>query len=180
MIKPINDWVFVKRDADIIGAGDIVASDKAHAKNQFATVVVSASDQFSDGDRVILPCYSGAFVDVVRDGVEYVALKGKLIIGIFKGGDVRPVNGYIRIRKCENDHLRDESGAINWFLTENGIEETQWVEILDYAEDVDTYPRECIGWFSIAPELDESLQRIGYSRDYMLKAEELQFITDGE
>lgn len=179
-MRAINAWVFVKRDPDIKGVGNIVASDKAHAKNQCGTVVSSGSSAFIEGCTVLLPHYKGMYREIVYNGEELAVVKAEDIIAIVPCGTIRPVNGYVMIRKCTNDHIRDKSGAVALYMTENHIEDTQWVEVLDFAEDVKTIPHTCIGWFCQAPESEEGLQRVGYTKDYMLKAELIEFLTDGE
>ena len=179
MINAINDWVFTKRNSDITGIGDIVVGEGAYAKNQRAVVFSSSSPAFSVGDTVLLPHYKGMVVETVVDGESYTAIKSANIIAVMRDGKPIPVNKNILVRKCTNDHIRDESGAIALYMHENYIENTQWVEILDFAEDVETIPASCIGWFCQAPESSDGLQRVESTKDYMLKEDLIEFITDG-
>ena len=96
------------------------------------------------------------------------------------GGALRPINRYLRVRKCEEDHIRDESGEISLFMTENFIETTNWVEIIDIADDCEWVPPECTGWFCVAPENDDKLQRDGRTKDWFVHESLLKFITKGE
>lgn len=178
-MKPINGYIVCKRDNKITGIGDIIVGENAYADNPEATVVNIGAESISGlkvGDTVHLPHY-GTMYDEYKD---LVILKAENVIGKKVDGKYVPINGNIRVRKCVNDHLRDEKGEIALYMTENHIEHTHWCEIIDVSEDCKWVGKNHIGYYCQAPESSEGLQRIKYSKDYMLKESELEFITDGE
>lgn len=180
MLKPINGKVFVERDPDEQEVGVIAVGDKAKVKSLMGTVVAADTDMVKVGDRIHLPHQTARVIDADVDGRELSCVSSSELFAVEKNATLRPINRYVRVRKCENDHIRDESGAIALYMTDNHIETTNWVEIVDFADDCKLFPKECVGWFCVAPESDERMQRCGRSSDYMLNEELIPFITTGE
>lgn len=174
-LEAISGNVFVVRDEQESEVDGIQISDGAQVGNMWGTIIAIGDCKYAKvGDRVHIPHYG--VLDVDYDGKTYAMFKQSALF--FVNGD--PVNGYAMVRKCSNDHIRDESGEIALFMTENHIETTHWVEILDVATDCENLKPEYKGLYCIAPENDEKLARIGNSKDFCLHESLIQFLTDGE
>jgi len=181
MLKPLNDNIFILRDPVDTTHRGVEISEKALTKNYVGVIKAIESDKnvtFGVGDRVHLPHYQVS--EWLVDGVEYAVVKGSDLFAKLEDETYRPVNGYVRVRKCENDHVRDSSGKVALYMTENHIENTNWVEVIDVADDCKHIRKEWVGYFCIAPESSDKLQRILYSKDYMLHESAIEFLTDGE
>lgn len=180
-MRPINGYVVCKRRADIKSLdGLIVVGQGAYVKNRIVDIIESSVDEFPVGEVAMLPYHETMYEEAVFECEEIVLIKADRFIGVLDGDMIRPVNGYLKVVKCENDHIRDKSGAIAIHMTDNFIEDTQWVEIIACCDSCCDAFREHIGWFCIAPEKNDGLQRIGLSKEFMLKSDLVQFITDGE
>jgi len=179
-IKPINGRVFVERDPEEKELMGFAVGDRAKVKSLMGTVVVSDTDIVAAGDRIHLPHQRAKTLDCVVDGRELTCVTEADLFSVEKDGVLRPINRYLLVRKCEEDHIRDESGSIALYMTDNFIEETNWVEILAISEDCEWVPADCIGWFCVAPENDDKLQRCGRTKDWFVHESLLKFITDGE
>lgn len=44
---------------------------------------------------------------------------------------MKPLNDYVLVRKCVNDHIRSGDGEVLIYLTDHSHEQTNWAEILD-------------------------------------------------
>lgn len=180
MLRPVNGRVFVKRDPEEDELNGIAVGERAKVKSLMATVVAADSDFVSVGDRVHLPHQAAKLQDCDIDGQELTCVRAGDLFAVEIDGVLRPINRYIKIRKCEEDHVRDASGRIALYMTDNFIEQTNWVEVVDFAEDCHLFPHQCVGWFCVAPEADDRMQRAGRTKDYFLHEELIPFITDGE
>lgn len=178
MFKPINAWIFIRRDETEAKHLGLDISEGARVKSLTGTVAFGDGQTVKPGDRVHLPHYK--VVDYEIFGVEYAVVKESDLFAIEKHGIFHPINQYVKVRKCENDHIRDESGDIALYMTENNIQFTNWVEILEVADDCHPALKENIGWFFVAPENDENVRRLGHSYDYMVHESLIEFITDGD
>jgi co-chaperonin GroES (HSP10) len=176
-MKPINDNVFIERlpqEKEHLG---MHVAEKACIKNYNGVVRYSEDDKIV-GKLVHVPHY-GVF-DVELDGTEYAMTKGRNLFAIRESTEYHPINGYVKVRKCVNDHVRDEDGEVALYMTENNIEKTYWVEVLEVADDCKHMNSTHVGLFCIAPEDSEKLARIGYSKDFCLHEDEIKFLTTGE
>jgi len=178
-MRAIGKWVFVLRDEKESTFGDLNISEKALTKNYVGEIKHIANDKIvTFGDRVHLPHYG--VTDNVADGIEYAVFDSEKLFAKQVGKDWVPINGYVKVRKCVNDHIRDSSGEVALYMTDNHIEKTNWVEIIDVADDCKHMRKEWIGYFCFSPERSEKLQRILYSKEFMLHESEIKFITSGE
>jgi co-chaperonin GroES (HSP10) len=180
MLRPMNGRVFVERDPDVQEVGGIAVGDKAKTKALMGAVVASDSDFAPVGCRIHLPHQRAKIEECLVDGRDVACVKEADLFGIDTNGAIRPVNRYIKVRKCENDHVRDESGNIALYMTDNHIEATNWIEILEVADDCEWVPQDSAGWFAVCPENDDKLQRCGRTMDYFVHESLLKFITDGQ
>ena len=172
-LEAINDSVFVLRDPKESSVGGINISDGAQVGSLYGTIASIGECSFAEiGDRVHIPHYG--VMDVEVNGQIYAMFKQDRLF--FVNGEC--VNKYAMIRKCENDHIRDESGDIALYMTEKHIEWTQWVEVLGIAEDCETLNNRYIGMFCVAPENDEKLARIGNTKDFCLHESLIHFLTE--
>lgn len=178
-MKAVNDNVFIKRFETEESVGEIEISEKALTKNSIGVIsAVERDKNVTIGDVVHIPHFG--VLDFEVDGTEYAVTKHSKLFAKKQGDTFVPINRYVRIRKCINDHIRDASGEIALYMTENHIETTNWVEVIDVAEDCKHIKREHIGLFCVSPESSDYLQRILYSKDFMLHEDQIKFLTDGE
>ena len=177
-MEAINGNCFILRDEKKEVYDGIAISEKAQVKDYEGTVAfIDGCDALQAGDRVHVPHY--ATQDYELDGREYVIAKAGDLFAKKVGDTYLPVNRFVKLRKCTNDHIRDESGEIALFMTEKHIEETNWCEIIDVADDCEWIERKYIGYFCVAPESDNKLQRILRTKDFCLHEEKIEFLTDG-
>ena len=174
--KACGKWVFIRRNEQEKAHNGTLISDKAQIKNMTGTMThYAGSVNVSVGDKIHVPHFM--VKDIEFDGVEYAVAQEGNLFAKEKDGVFIPINKYIKIRKCENDHVRNDDGEIVLYQTENFIEETNWVEIIDVSEDCDYFTREDIGSFCIAPEVSDKLQRVLYTKDFMLHESMVEFTT---
>ncbi len=153
-------------------------AEKACVKNHIGVVKFIESDNnVTSGDEVLIPHYN--VTDVTVEGVEYAVAKGCDLFAIRKGETYLPINRNVIVKKCVNDHVRDEDGEIALHMTENHIENTYWVEVVSIADDCQYMCDRYIGMFCVAPENDNGLARIGYTSEFALKEELIKFVTEG-
>lgn len=179
-INALNETVFIERDPDNRELNGFIVGDKAVVKAVTGTVFESASHFVASGDVIHLPHQKAKILDCMVDGRELAAIKGGDLFAVKKDGAFRPINRNLLVRKCVNDHVRDKDGNVDLYMTENHIEFTNWVEIIDVSDDCEWVSKKYVGWFCLAPESDDNLQRIERSKDYCIREELVQFITDGE
>lgn len=173
-LDAINGTVFVRRDDKEAEIGGVHVSEGAQVGSMYGEIVAIDDCPYAKiGDRVHIPHYG--VLDVDYDGETYAMFKKDRLF--FVNGE--PVNGYAIVRKCENDHIRDESGEIAIYMTENHIEYTNWVEILGVADDCDKLKDSYKGLYCVAPENDEKLARIGRGTDFCLHESLVEFLTEG-
>lgn len=178
-MKPVGGRVFIQRDPEMDELMGFKVGDRAKAKAVTGVVITSGSDMVRAGDRVHLPHQEARAMDYEIDGTEVAVVKEADLFCIEEDNAFRPINRYVKVRKCLEDDIRDESGAIALHMTDVYKENTYWVEILEYADDCVLFPKQCLGWFCIAPECDERLQRCERTDDFFLHEELIPFITDG-
>ena len=178
-MRAINDWVFIKRDKQKEDYEGLAVSEKAQIKNMVGEVAfVSEGQPVSVGQRVHLPHFQVMEAEI--DGVEYAVVKSDKLFAVEKNGVFVPINGYVKVIKCVNDHERDEDGDVNFYQTDNFLEKTNFVEILAVADDCVCAEEGHIREFCEAPENNERLQRLLYSKEYMVHEDLIEFTTPGE
>ena len=156
----------------------MLVSEKAQVKNLEATVVFCDADSGLDGLRTQVPYYNTQ--DVLVDGVEYAVARADGLSVKIEGTDYLPINKYVKVRKCENEHVLDERGDVALYMTDKHIETTNWCEVLDVATDCEKMRREYIGMFCHLPEDNERLARVGYSKDFMAHEDLIEFLVPAE
>lgn len=82
-------------------------------------------------------------------------------IELMNGVMARPHGSWIIIRKCENDHFRNDDGDIILYRTETDHDMTNWCEILSVGPKCVNFSAEDVGKFILAPELDAGMVRLG-------------------
>jgi co-chaperonin GroES (HSP10) len=178
-LKAVGNWVFIKRDAQEKTHNDIEISDGAQVKSYRGAVHSSGSDKFvTSGDRLLIPHYG--VVDYNVGGSEFAVVKDSVLYAKEKDDQFSPVNKFVKVLKCQNDHVCDQKGEVVLHMTDGFLENTNWVEILDVADDCEHLTKEDIGKFCVAPESSDDLQRILYSKEYCLKESAIEFVTDGD
>jgi len=178
-LKSINNWVLVRRDAQDDTHCGLVISDEAQIKSMVGEVVSNGGNKFVEaGQRVHIPHFQ--VIDYSVRGEELAAVKGDLLFAVQEGDDFRPINGYVKVRKCVNDHVRGKDDEVVIYRTENFIEKTNYVEVLSVAPDCTKISDADVGSFCVAPESNDRLQRLLYSKDYMIHEDLIEFTTEGE
>lgn len=178
-MKAINGNVFIKPDNAEEHGFSVEVSENALTRSYKGVVLFCEEDKnVTIGDEVLIPHYG--VLDIEYDGQEIALTKVSKLFAKRKGDSYTPINQYVKIRKCANDHIRDESGEIALHMTDNHIETTNWVEILDVSDECKKMRKEYIGMFCVAPEDSENLCRIGYTKDFCLHEDEIAFVTNGE
>lgn len=174
MLKAISGNVFILRDEKETKVGEIDVSEGAQVGSSYGTITaVDGKCFFAEvGDKVHIPHYG--VIDMEIDGVEYAVCKTSRLF--FVNGD--PVNGYVHVRKCENEHIKDESGEIALYMTDHHIEFTNWVEVLTPSKDCKYIKADYSGLYTPAPENDEKLARIGTSKDFCMHESLIEFLTE--
>jgi len=179
MIKATGDNVFIKREAKTNHGFDVEISEKALTSNLIGVITHTRSNKFvTIGDLIHLPHYG--VEDLMVDGEEYAVAKLGELFTKKEGNSFLPINRYVEIRKCENDHVRNEKGDVALFMTDGLVENTNWVEIIDVADDCEQFTKEDIGTFCYAPEDNPLLARFQYTKTFFLHESLIEFVTDGE
>jgi len=180
-LRAINDWVIIERDATDDTFDGVEISDGAKVLSYMAKVHSSNDNDFvKKGDRVHIPHHTPKIKEFEFGGVEYSAIRVSDFFAKEIDGQFRPINGNLKVLKCQNDHIRDADGEIALHMTEKHQEDTTWVEILDVADDCVHVTRDDIGSFFNAPEENDKMQRLLYSKEYCIAEELAEFLTDGE
>jgi co-chaperonin GroES (HSP10) len=170
----INDWVFIRRDEQDKTFLGLEISEKALTKKKTGVITHSVDNQLRNCG-VHIPHYRVEDYDI--GGESYAVVRGGDLFALKNDSTYRPINGYVKVRKCVNDHYRDEDDEIFLYRTDEAVEETTWVEIVDVADDCEHITKEDIGGFCISPESHDKLQRLEYSKDYMLHESLIEFVT---
>ena len=174
-----KDNVFIRREPMANHGFDVEISEKALTKNLIGVITHTRSNKFvTIGDVVHLPHYN--VEDLVIDGEELAVAKLCELFAKKEGNDFLPLNRYVKIRKCENDHVRNDAGDVALFMTDGFIEKTNWVEIIDVADDCEQFTKEDIGTFCYAPENSPFLARLQHTKTFFLHESIIEFLTDGE
>ena len=174
-LKAVSGNCFVVRDKQEADFEGIDLSDTVQVKSSYGTIkAVDGTCSFAKyGDRVHIPHYG--VMDIEFDGEEYALFKADRLF--FINGE--PVNQNVLVRKCTEDHVRDESGEIALYMTENHIENTNWVEVIESAADCRYIKPEHRGLYCPLPESDEKLARIGHSKEFCVHESLIKMLTEG-
>lgn len=73
---------------------------------------------------------------------------------------ITPLGRRIVVRKCVNDHVRDENGEVTIWMPDQVYEQTNTCEIIDVSEDCKLYTAEHIGTFIEVPEFIDGLDAL--------------------
>jgi len=178
-LKARNDNVFIVRKEKEKKHSGINISEGAQVKSHIGVIKSCVNDKFV-GKEVHVPHYG--VEDVEIRGEEFAVTNINRIFAIRDVGETtwKPVNRYVKVRKCVNDHVRDKDGDIALYMTENHIEFTNWVQVIDIDEDCESMNKRYIGMFCVAPEDSEKLARLEYSKEFMLHEDEIKFVTTGD
>ena len=178
-MQAICNWAFIKRNEQLATHMGLEISEKALTKNYEGVLKSTGNDKFvTNGDAVLVPHYG--VTDYLVDGVEYAVAKVSDLFAMKEGDSYRPINNYVKVRKCVNDHIRGEDEEIVLHMTDGFIENTTWTEIIDVADDCKHLTKSDIGMFCVAPESSDLLQRILYTKDYCLHESAIEFVTTGD
>lgn len=84
---------------------------------------------------------------------------------------ITPLNRRIIVRKCVNDHVREEDGSVVIYKPDEVYEECGTVEIVDVAEDCRIFTPDDIGGFINLPDFVDGL-------DLLDEENELWFVDE--
>lgn len=174
----LGDFVFIRRDEQETDFLGIDIREGAQIENMLGTVTSSGrNDVVTAGDRVHIPHYR--VDDYIIDGGEYAVVRDGDLFAKNSDNSFAPINKYVQVRKCQNEHIMGEDGEVSFYHTDKFLETTNWVEIIDVSDDCADISHADIGSFCICPESDEKLQRILYTKDFMLHESLIEFTTEG-
>lgn len=177
-LTPVHGKVFVKRNDPLNEVAGIKVSEGALTKNLIGVITAIEENKYVEvGDVIHLPHFG--VEDVEFDGEEYAVIHEDDLFLKYVNGEAAPINRYVLVKKCVNDHYRDDDGEIFMHKTDKQIEYTHYVQIEQFAEDCNAVSKEDIGSFFIAPEEDERLRRIEYSKEFMAHEDLIQFTLVG-
>lgn len=172
--KPVRGKVFVERNADIDELHGIKVSQRALTKALTGRIkAIEENEHVEIGDVIHLPHYGVNDVDI--NGVEYAYFHKDDLFLKYVDGEPLPICRYVHVRKCINDHYRDDDGDVFLERTDEQVENTNYVQIIAHADDCTSVSNEDIGAFFFCPEQDERLRRIEYSKDYMVHEDLINF-----
>lgn len=79
-------------------------------------------------------------------------------------------SNYILLRKCTNDHVRDDNGQVLVQLTDKSLAHTNWMEIIDVGPDCKLFTKDCIGYLTYAPNFAHDLMNFEstFGKDYWM------------
>ena len=82
-------------------------------------------------------------------------------------GNVIPAGNWVFVRKCVNDHIRDEDGNVVLFLDDNSFDgdpnaQGHMCEIIGVSEHCRYVGQKDVGKLCLCPELHSDMHRIGY------------------
>lgn len=72
------------------------------------------------------------------------------------------------VRKCFNDHFRDEKGNVLLYRTDYSADTTTWAQIIDVGPKCKIFSKNDIGSFVMCPEHDNGLKRM-FEEDFAVK-----------
>lgn len=178
-IKPIGGTVFVKRNEDVEELCGMEISQGALTKNLLGRITaVRENDHVEIGDVIHLPHYG--VTDAEYGGQEYAIIEQDDLFLKYVDGEPQPINRYVHVRKCVNEHYKNDDGEIFLHKTDEAIEHTNWVEIINVSDDCRNLAKIDIGTFCSAPENDDRLRRIEYTKDFMLHEDLITFTNEGD
>lgn len=179
-MKAINGWVFVRRDKTEETFEGMEISEGARVRNQMGTVAfVEDGLCVGVGDRVHLPHYETQVMNIEHGGVEYAVVKVGSLFAKEHDGVFVPLNRYVKCLKCVNDHERNDDGSVLLYMTDKHLEKTNFVEILGIADDCKHVGADRIGELFVSPESDDRVNRLLYSKEYMIHEDLLPFTVEG-
>lgn len=74
--------------------------------------------------------------------------------------NIKPMGNRVVIRKCFEDHVRDDAGKVVLYRTDNGLETTNWVEIISIGPKCRIITADHVGKRTIAPEIHNEMVRV--------------------
>jgi len=173
---PINGNTFIRRNEKANTHLGLHVSEGALVKNHIGKVVsVEDFQSISVDDEVYIP--QQLVNDYLVGDLEVAVVKHSELFAKKKDAATLPINKYVLVLKCLEEHELDDDGNVLIYRTD--VETTNWCEIIDYASDCLKIDKSDVGRFCIAPESDNKLHRIGHS-DYWAIHEDLINFTVGE
>jgi co-chaperonin GroES (HSP10) len=72
-----------------------------------------------------------------------------------------PLHDFIHVRKCVNEHVKDENGSVLLYMTDQFIDTTNMAEVLAVGPDCKYDWRDAIGKFVLCPEFSRGMFCVG-------------------
>lgn len=76
----------------------------------------------------------------------------------------KPMGNHILLRKCRNDHARDDKGNVVVELTPKSLDNTNWMEVIAVGPKCKLFTEECVGHLVHAPNWAHDL--VNYERTF--------------
>ncbi len=86
---------------------------------------------------------------------------------------IRPINRKLLVRKCVNDHARDENGEVLIYLPDESYEQCYFVEILKVSDDCRQFTQDMIGKGIQVPDFITGLQGIDQEAGLFMVSEDI-------
>jgi hypothetical protein len=94
---------------------------------------------------------------------------------------MKPLNDFVLVRKCVNDHVRKEDGSVLLYRTDWDHEQTNWAEIIDVGPKCTDAMKGLVGYLVQCPESIDGLHNVGEDlfvvREHLLNRKELAGIA---
>lgn len=92
---------------------------------------------------------------------------------------IRLLHDWIRVRKCVNDHIRNDDGSVLLYRTDYDHDTTWFAEIIDVGPECRIVLRKDIGGKVLLPEMHNDLKRL-IGEDFVVRERSglIQFIVD--
>ena len=178
-MRAIGDRVIIKRDERDETFSGMPVSDKSKVDSYLGTVVSSGSDKFViSGDRIHLTHAGAKIQDFEFDGESYSSMRDGDFFAKEIDGEYLPINQFVKIRKCINEHEHDDLGNITFYRTDEHLENTNFCEILSISNDCKNLKQNDVGGFVYAPESNDRLERFLYTKDYFIHEDLIEFVTE--
>ncbi len=72
-----------------------------------------------------------------------------------------PLHDFIHVRKCVNEHVKDENGSVLLYMTEQFIDTTNMAEVVAVGPECRYNWKDAIGKFVMCPEVSRGMFCVG-------------------
>lgn len=90
---------------------------------------------------------------------------------------IKPLNDFVLVRKCVNDHVRNEDGSVLLYKTDFSYDTTNWAEIIGVGNKCSETIKGMLGFLVQCPEFVNGMHFVGDDcwvvREHLLNRKEL-------